>query len=131
MDDIAAEGQGESCFLLAPPGPQVDAAREPFFPIGQLALVDDQAKVCLVLPYHLEDLIERHNHVIDFRGSPTQPKLKREKCACHPTRHGDALPDNLPATELSLPHQHGTIPVSHAGSAWEESVLIADVGVCV
>ena len=79
--------------------------------------VDNQTHLRLAGTNGTEDLIERHDHVIEFPGGHSQPKLERKKSAGHSARHRDSLPCNLGLRKLPLRHQHRPVPISHAGAA--------------
>src|SRR5688572_10732880 len=109
VDDVPAKRKRETFVLAPPPNAEIFADLQAFILIGELAFVNDQANFRLTGTDCLEDLIERHNHVIDFPGRLAQPELQREEGAGHRTRDGNLLSNDLVLGEPALGHEHRSI----------------------
>ena len=60
---ISAEWERQSGLVL-PPFPEIDNALESRILIGELAFMNDQTDIGLSLFHSVEDLVERHDHVL-------------------------------------------------------------------
>src|SRR5438046_8686195 len=76
LDDVAAEGQRQSCLLL-PPFPEIEDLVQTHLAVRQLAFVDQQSGFVLAALNIFEYLIERHNMVLDLRLEETK---RQEGC---------------------------------------------------
>src|SRR5437588_11519487 len=84
--NVSAQRQWQARLAL-PPFAEVDDLCESRALVSELALVNDQARIGFTAFHGLEDLIERHDDVLEV----TEIELKREKRAGHCPRHCNAL----------------------------------------
>ncbi len=131
MDDIAAEGKGESVVFLSPPDPEVLAEGESLVAVGELAFVDDESDLGLAFTESAENLVEGDDDDVEVAGGALEPELEGEEGAGQRAGDGDfEVGDSIPVVGLGG-DEHGAVAVAHAGAAGEEGIVFADVGVGV
>ena len=64
---VAAERQRQAARALGPPLAEVDELPQPLLLVGELPFVNQQPRLDLAVAHGLEDLVERHHHVLDVR----------------------------------------------------------------
>ena len=131
VNDIAAERQRQPFVLAAPPHAKILAANEPLVFKRQLTLVDDQPHVGEPFVDGFENLVERHDGVVDPLTRTLEPKLQREERARHRARHSNAERSNFLSREFLARHQHRPVAVAHARAARQQRVLVTHVRVGV
>src|SRR5207237_7259307 len=89
VDHIAAQRQGQSVVFAGPPGAQVFTQDQPFVRKGELAFMNDETHVRPTAANRLENLIERHDDIIEFPGWLAEPELQGQKRARHRAWNGD------------------------------------------
>ena len=71
--------------MALPPFAKIDNLLKTRLRVRELALVNDETGVRTPGFYLVENLIERHNDMVEFAGK----KLQRKKSARHPARDSD------------------------------------------
>ncbi len=73
VNHISAKRQRQPVVLFSPPHAQIFAHNQPFILIRQLAFVNDQARRPPRRTDRVENLVERHDNVIEFLRRFPQP----------------------------------------------------------
>ncbi len=125
---IAAERQRQAARLGEEPLAEIGAEEKALTGVGQLAFVDDEAHFRLAAREGVEDLIERHDDVVELLLRQAEIKLQREKGAGHQARYGDFFRAEFLAGKWRLADEHRPVVVAHAGAAAEQGVVLEHVG---
>jgi len=129
VNDIPAQRQGQAVVFLLPPRAQVLANLQSFRGPGQLSFVDDQARLRFTRVDGLENPVKGNDDKMDFVRRQLQPELQRQKSAGHGPGHGDFCLSQVRPVERFFGHEQRPIAVAHAGSARQQGILRADIGV--
>src|SRR5437764_2281333 len=69
MNHVAAQGQGKTVVLAAPPDAEVFAHNQSLVFVRELAFVDDESHVCPAVADGFENPVERHDDIIQARSA--------------------------------------------------------------
>ena len=126
-DDVAAERQRQAAGPLGPPLAEIDDLLQPFVLVGQLPLVDQQARVRLAVEDRLLNLVERDDDVFEVRLVDAQRQVRGRERA---REWRSACPS--PASDRpARGDDDRAVLVAHARAVRQQRVLVDEVRVGV
>ncbi len=110
--------------LFEPPHAEIDNQLEALLLIRELTFVDDQPCIEFACLNSIKDLIKGHHHRFEVAGH-VQLERKRRRRQCAGNR--DPFADQIVGRVLLARNHHRTISVTHAGTRWQQRVLVGQL----